>query len=638
MKLRRLKIKNFRSLVNIDVPIFDNTVIIGENNAGKTAMISAINKALNWKTQSTNFSEYDYHMVNNSDTPQNCEGIEIELWFKENHEKEWSESLLRDLADIKQLDPFLNINYIGFRIKSHYEGDEEISSWDFLDLNNQEPLTGSKTPRNLKKFLDYIQIFYLSSLRDRKYEFSSKSRYWGKIVRNLKINDDTKKDLIDKLADINDTLLNCDSRIEDVIEILDSSKEIMELGEGQRTGIRALPLKPWELMSKSEIVVKSAGNETDFPLSIHGHGIQSLSVIYLFKAFIDVFLRPRFNRDTEAIMALEEPEAHLHPQAIRALATNLKDITGQKILSSHSPYFIQEINFRDILMFRKNNGSSSVLYIKPSYDLETDFSHALSSFCENNPKYNYDQQFSILSLKGSMTDKEYRKLLQILPEKTSQNLTTIKKESQLYLSEEDIFKLDTYAKRVRGEILFARGWILCEGQSDYLITRFFADIYGKPLDPSGIAVIDFQNNGSPGAFVALAEQFQIPWVMYSDNDAAGKNFITQIKKRGLSDERIGELVKQLPGEGTDLEKFLVKNGFYNEYLEVIKDNNIAMDKKEGENGFEDELIEKLRKMKPAHATYLIKKLKDSEVDEARIPAFFKEIIDKIFLRMGKNEE
>ncbi len=41
MKLREVKIKNFRNLVDIRIPIDDTTIFIGENNSGKTAFMGA---------------------------------------------------------------------------------------------------------------------------------------------------------------------------------------------------------------------------------------------------------------------------------------------------------------------------------------------------------------------------------------------------------------------------------------------------------------------------------------------------------------------------------------------------------------------------------------------------------------------
>lgn len=119
----------------------------------------------------------------------------------------------------------------------------------------------------------------MSALRDSDSEFSPRSQFWGKILRDLKI------------------------------------------GEEQKTDIQALPLKPWELMSKSEVVIRGRGGEVDFPLSRHGQGMQSLSVLFLFQAYIDVLLKPTFQPETEAILALEEERRNCFVAITRTIKT-----------------------------------------------------------------------------------------------------------------------------------------------------------------------------------------------------------------------------------------------------------------------------------------------------------------------------
>src|SRR3990172_9886423 len=287
-------------------------------------------------------------------------------------------------------------------------------------------------------------------------------------------------------------------------------------------------------MSKSVVVVKALGSEVDFPLFRHGQGMQSLAVLFLFQAYIDVLLKPTFQPETEAILALEEPEAHLHPQATRALAANLGEVKSQKIVSSHSPYFIQEIPFTQIRMFRRDNSSTKVLYVSRSFTAKVPNATGLQDFCTKKAsKFNYHERTSTLTVNGKMEEREYRDLVTIYPEQNEVHaeLKRLRIESQLFLGDKDLTDLDTYAKRIRGEVLFARAWLLCEGQSEYLLIRYFAELLDKPLDQSGVTVIDFQNNGSPGAFVGLARPFEIPWIMICDNDDAGKDFIKQVKSR-----------------------------------------------------------------------------------------------------------
>jgi putative ATP-dependent endonuclease of OLD family len=636
MKLREIIVKNFRCLADVAIPIQDTTVLVGENNSGKTALLDALKIALPRSQQGrgTPFDEYDYYMSKAGDSPQTSDGIVIELWFREDKPDEWPDPLSRALNEIIQTDPVKDLDFIGLRLSSRYDplAKAIVTNWEFLTLDGQ-PLGGKgASPANLTQFLAYLRLFYLSALRDSDDEFSPRSQFWGRILRDLKISEEQRKTLSEELAKLNHELLKADPRLEQVRATLDKIQKIMALGIGQKTSIQALPLKPWDLMSKAEVVIKASGSEVDFPLSRHGQGIQSLAVLFLFQAYIDVLLKPTFQSETEAILALEEPEAHLHPQATRALAANLGEVKSQKIISSHSPYFIQEIPFTQIRMFRRNGSSSKILYVKRSFSVKAPNTPELLEFCKNNaPKFDYHEGTATLYVNGKMEEREYRKLLMIYPRQTDVHarLKRLYGESQIYLSDGDLADLDTYAKRIRGEVLFARAWLLCEGQSEYLLLRYFAELLEKPFDQFGITVIDFQNNGSPGAFVGLARTFETPWIMVCDNDSAGQEFVKQVETRGLSPDEIKELVRPLPESGMDLEMFLIKNGFVQEYVQILAERKIGLVKKHDEAGFEDELASKIRTDKTGYTIALLEKLRRASADGTRVPPFFAKIITDV---------
>ncbi|MCP4132040.1 MAG: AAA family ATPase [bacterium] len=635
MKLREITIKNFRCLVDVSIPISDSTVLVGENSSGKTTLLDALRIALPWRMVSSRtspFSEYDYHMSGANDSPQSSQGITIELWFREDNPDEWPDTLVQALDPIIQTDPEMNLDSIGLRLGSKY--DEKIKAfphkWEFLALDGQSLGGKGGNQNNLSKFISYIRCFYLSSLRDSHNEFSPGSQFWGSILRDLEISEKQQKTLAEKLSKLNNELLKADPRLEQVRASLEKGSDIMEQSSGQKTSIQALPLKPWDLMSKSEVVIKSRGGEIDFPLARHGQGMQSLAVLFLFQAYIEVFLKPTFQPETEAILTLEEPEAHLHPQATRSLASNLDEIKSQKIISSHSPYFIQEIPLENIRIFRREGASSKVLYVKRSYTSKIPKKDELEKFCSHNQsKFSYHKGTSILSVKGKMTQDEYRKLLTIYSDQRDVHagLKELENESRLYLEDEELIALETYAKRIRGEVFFARAWLLCEGQSEYLLLRYFAELLKTPLDQVGITVIDFQNNGSPGAFVGLARTFEIPWIMVCDNDEAGKGFIEQVEARGLTQEEADDLARPLPEDGMDLELFLVENGFVPEYKEILNKQN------ENDAGFTDEIVSILRNNKTDYINALIEKLRKAKADESRVPPFFKKLIKDIIAKV-----
>lgn len=634
MKLREIAIKNFRCFKDVRMSVSDSCVLIGENNSGKTALLDALRIVLTRASSGKNviFDEYDYYMSKSGDTPLSSDGIEIELWFREDNSDEWPESLSQALQDIIQTDPVKDIDSIGIRLSSKADAISKTiaSRVEFLSIDGQA-LKGKAADRwNISRFLSYIRLFALSALRDANDEFSVRSQYWGRFLKDLKISDEQRKSLSEDLLKINQDLLKADPRLEQFRTSFAKAQEIMALGNGSNTSIQALPLKPWDLMSKSEVVIKPKGSDVDIPLLRHGQGIQSLTVLFLFYAYIEILLKPSFEEETEAILTLEEPEAHLHPQATRALAANLCELKTQKIISSHSPYFIQEIPFRDIKLFRRATGSSNIYCIKRSFLVKIPNKDGLETFCsQSTSKYQYDATTSILLLNGKMEESEFRTLLSLYPGETNVHteLRRLCEESCLYLTDQDLLKLETCAKRMRGEILFAHAWLLCEGQSEYPVVQFFAEILGNRLDCNGIAVIDYRNNGSAGLFVGLARTFDIPWLMLCDNDEQGKNSIKEVKNRGVSAEQITTKIRLWPSSCRDMEEFLIKNGFTDEYAELVVDDGKKLKNKPGDVGYVEEVLKIIRDDKVGYAYRLVSKLREKNIQRERVPSFLSTLIN-----------
>jgi len=636
MKLREIRINNFRCLNDISIRFDDTTVFIGENNSGKTALLDAIRIPLTRAGfgKGAIFTDYDYSMFKASDTPQTCKGIIIELWFREDKSDEWPETLIQALNEIIQTDVEADIDSIGFRITSKYEpiSKEIEDKVEFLALDEQ-PLGGrAASPGNILKFLRYIKVFYLSALRDSQEEFSSKSQHWGRILKNIDISEEQLEEIKNSLETLNDGILKADERLENVRRTLEKAQEVMGTGSGQSTTIQALPMKPWELMSKSELVIKPRGSEVQFPLSHHGQGTQSLAVLFLFQAYIDVLLRPNFEEETEAIIAFEEPESHLHPQAARALASSLSEILSQKIISSHSPYFIQEIPFTNIRMFSRIGNTTNIYSVRRYYSTLIPYSEDLSNFCQNsNGKYKYIKSNSCLLVYGQIDKKEYRKLAQMYNQDhdTIGKLKIVSRDSQAYISDAELADLETNAKRIRGEILFAKGWILCEGQCEYLLLRYFAEIMNKSLDYYGISIIDFKNSGSEGSFISLAMTFHIPWIMLCDNDNEGKKYRTTPLKKGISEEELGELVITYPEEDMDMELYLVKHGLCEQYLSILEDFHVTINKRPEDPDYYKEIATKLRSRKTEYTITVINRMKNLHWSEEQIPELFKHVIESI---------
>lgn len=75
-------------------------------------------------------------------------------------------------------------------------------------------------------------------------------------------------------------------------------------------------------------------------MEYHGMGTRSWSSLLTLKSFISLLATNATNNEAVffPIVAIEEPEAHLHPNAQKKLYEQIANIPGQKIISTHSPY------------------------------------------------------------------------------------------------------------------------------------------------------------------------------------------------------------------------------------------------------------------------------------------------------------
>ena len=130
---------------------------------------------------------------------------------------------------------------------------------------------------------------------------------------------------------------------------------------------------------------------------------------------------------------------------------------------------------------------------------------------------------------------------------------------QALLSDEELAALETFARRIRGEIFFARRWFLVEGQAEYLVVPALARSMGYDLDEQGVALIDAVNNGNPTTFAILARALSIPWLAVFDGDDAGRGYCQAIPNREFDPAFVAARCVVLPAG--NLEDQLLADGW-----------------------------------------------------------------------------
>ena len=628
MRITRIEIENFRSIQRLVVDLGDTTVFVGPNNAGKTAILDALRIALTrrWGQRGTGFSEYDIHLTDDDADPKTSSGVSIEIRSDESESGEWPEMIVADLGDIVQLNPTTGRRTVSLRTRCAWS--EETGafepSWEFLDAR-REPMAGRSARRvNLERFWRYLPVFYLGALRDVGDEFSPRSsQFWGRLLKALEIPPDLESRALRVLDLLNRRLLKADPRLEEIAGTLSEATRIAARDRQGGLDLRMVPLKTWDLLSRAEIILRNEPNLPWLPLRHQGQGIQSLSVIFLFRAFVDHLLRELYEPGSDPVLALEEPETHLHPQAVRTLWRHVSALPGQKIVTTHSPYFVQHVPFRDLRLVRLTSIGTQVRSLPADFSASSPPVDGLDIVVANSSGLlTYERASETITVHGILDENTYRALLARCgtDERRAELeplLRDLRDRSSLYIDDGELQALETYARRMRGEIFFAERWMIVEGQADYLIVHAVAHAMGYDLDQHGVSVIDAQNNGNPATFAALARALDIPWLAVFDGDDAGKKMQQAIADRGFDAVELDQRCRT--HAAGDLEAQLVADDLGPELRAVLA----ALDVQDANELSDENLLARLRDNKTAYAAEFAARVRHDTHLARRSPEAFR---------------
>jgi putative ATP-dependent endonuclease of OLD family len=578
MRIARLHLENFRSIRHLDIDLRETTVLIGPNNAGKTAILDALRIALTrrWGQRGTGFTEYDIHLENDGADPKASPGILIEIRVEESVAGDWSDELLQALDDVVQLDPHTGLNSVTLRATCAWSAASNAyePSWIFLNAARQPLVGGGARRLNLERFWEYLPVFYLGALRDAADEFSPRSQFWGRLLKAMVIPPRLESRVQRVLNLLNRKLIEADPRLAQISATLSRTTTIAARDRAGGVDLRVVPLKSWDLLSKAEIILRNEPNWPWLPLQKHGQGVQSLSVIFLFNAFVQHLLAELYQAESEPVLALEEPETHLHPQASRTLWAHVRSLPGQKVITTHSPYFVQNVPFRDLRVVRLTSTGTRVYSLPETFSVTVPHVVGLDPLVANNAQVlSYDLPTRTLTVRGELEERIYRDLLTLYGGHADRAIIAgvvrdLRERAKLFISDADLQPLETFARRIRGEIFFAERWLIVEGQGEYLLAHAMGKALGYDLDEHGVSVIDSMNNGHPANFAALARALSIPWIAVFDGDSAGAGYCTAIEGRGFDPALVAQRCLTLPIG--DLEAQLLHDGLDAELRSILR--------------------------------------------------------------------
>jgi putative ATP-dependent endonuclease of OLD family len=501
--------------------------------------------------------------------------VAIELRAEEATAGEWPEELQQGLDEIVQADPATGRSFISLRVTCAWNAATESfePAWTFLNAA-RAPLVGQSARRtNLERFWQYLPVFYLGALRDAEDEFSSRSQFWGRLLRAMRIPTALESKVKRVLDLLNKKLLKADPRLSQIAQTLKGATQVAARDRDGSVDLRLVPLKSWDILSKAGIILRNEPDWPWLPLQRHGQGVQSLSVIFLFQAFVQHLLTELYEPDSTPVLALEEPETHLHPQAARTLWTHVSALPGQRIITTHSPYFVQHVPFRDLRLVRLGDGGTKVSSLPASFSANMPHVPAIDPVIANSGGLlTYDIPLQTMTVHGELDVGRYRSLQTCYgthPDRAviSGVVRDFRDRSRMYICDEELRSLETFARRVRGEIFFAKRWFIVEGQAEYLVVHALARALNYDLDEHGVAVIDAVNNGNPAMFAALARALSIPWLAVFDGDDAGDGYCQSIYNRHFAPDFVAARCRRLPAG--NLEQQLLTDGLEPELRAIL---------------------------------------------------------------------
>lgn len=492
--ISRVVIKNFRNFKNVDVCLGHKQIIIGENNVGKTNFLRALQLVLDptLSDEDRMLQESDFNdSIKNP--MENKEEILIEIYIDNYDQNKTILAVFQDATvmteDGKEV---LKFTYRFFPYIN--EGGVAEYQYNIYKGNDETKKFGSYERK-------YLNIKVVKALRDVEGEMrNSRTSPIQKMLKNYAIDKQDLEHIAEEYRKNGEKILNLD-------ELVDLTNNInkrfgMVLGNNDfDVSLRAMEINPAKVLSSLKLLMAQR-NTTEISLGLNNilyismilQLLQDKTIPSLIKAekYMELssipggeilkatyeeskngnyFLNDDISESQQeklytfmsknmpiskgvTILAIEEPEAHLHP-------------VNQRLI------------YRDVIQ----NSSNSVL-------LTTHSTHITAIAPIDSIVHLHDD---------------------------GERGTEIHATAAMPISDGEFLDVERYLDVKRGEIYLGKAVLLVEGiAEEYLIPKF-ANLLGKPLDEKGIIVCNINcTNFTP--YVKLLRSLDIPYAVITDGD------------------------------------------------------------------------------------------------------------------------
>ncbi len=359
IKISEVRIENFRSLKYVDVKLGDLNILIGHNNSGKSNFLTAVNIGIR----------------NRSDVEQN------DIYWENNEPKSVLKKAVIDLKivpDGKEFDGTWPVwfgtdwirpdpvkEYVGIRTEIIYSPSKDnyittkrpILNWG----NTISDAKLAKQSGYRSEMIDYLNSYYIDASRDFSIEMKDKKSYFNLSTKTIILEPDKKTEIENELSELNSKIINSIEELKTTNETLSEIAPVIGIDKDSVV-IEPLARDVNDLNRGFDVFIKDK-NTLALPVSNYGMGTKSWVSFLSLKAYVNYVNKKLKKADPDSsdayfMLLLEEPEAHLHPQAQKQLYEQLVEFSNQRIISTHSSSIISQCKPQDYIFVDKIDGST----------------------------------------------------------------------------------------------------------------------------------------------------------------------------------------------------------------------------------------------------------------------------------------
>jgi putative ATP-dependent endonuclease of the OLD family len=371
VQIARIVVQNYRAFRSLDISTEENLCcLIGENNAGKTAILRAVQICLDVTLPSSfrSLMREDIHTaIDISNPSQVLIGLEFtDFQGKVNEEalvSTWKTAAdrarifyrfrprpsVREQLQSGQMVPGnLSLEDYAWEIKGG--GNPAV---DLMDISWDDDGIGESVRfSDLQSFL----VVHLPALRDVENDLrNARHSPLIKLIESFEIPQTEQDALIQILDQANDQISSSQTIAQVAQAIDDRFKDVAGPAFEMDAGL-GLSASTFRAILRNLKILLSDASLQNFEPGRNGLGMNNI----LYIAILLEYLQRRIDagRSAGQLILLEEPEAHLHPQLQFSLISALGDIGVQTILTSHSTHVTSQVPLATIVSLSKRDDAT----------------------------------------------------------------------------------------------------------------------------------------------------------------------------------------------------------------------------------------------------------------------------------------